>query len=231
MKPYRMTAVIVGVLYIIGTVSGILSLVVTRNLLAGEDFLTRIAANPSQLNLGAFFVLLMGLSLTAMPIFLYPLFKKKNEALALGMVVFRGPLEGSTYILMVVSWLLLGVFSKEFTAAGAEAASLQVIGNVLLQANDIMSPVLTIVFIIGAMLLYTLFYLTKLIPRWLSGWGLIGAVIYVAVDLLKLFGLNLHLDILYIPLAVQEMAMALWLIIKGFNQVALDELLTDKHSV
>ncbi|TYR80937.1 DUF4386 domain-containing protein [Priestia megaterium] len=231
MKPYRMTAVIVGVLYIIGTVSGILSIVVTRNLLAGEDFLTRIAANPSQLNLGAFFVLLMGLSLTAMPVFLYPLFKKKNEALALGMVVFRGPLEGSTYILMVVSWLLLGMFSKESTAVGAEAASLQVIGNVLLQANDIMSPVLTIVFIIGAMLLYTLFYLTKLIPRWLSGWGLIGAVIYVAVDLLKLFGLNLHLDVLYIPLAVQEMAMALWLIIKGFNQAALDELLIDKHSV
>ncbi|MFC4076054.1 DUF4386 domain-containing protein [Salinithrix halophila] len=226
-----MTAVIVGVLYIIGTVSGILSLVVTRNLLAGEDFLTRIAANPSQLNLGAFFVLLMGLSLTAMPVFLYPLFKKKNEALALGMVVFRGPLEGSTYILMVVSWLLLGVFSKEVTAVGAEAASLQVIGNVLLQAKDIMGPVLTIVFIIGAMLLYTLFYLTKLIPRWLSGWGLIGAVFYVAVDLLKLFGLNLHLDMLYIPLAVQEMAMALWLIIKGFNQTALDELLTDKHSV
>ncbi|WP_221563434.1 DUF4386 domain-containing protein [Alkalihalobacillus sp. TS-13] len=231
MKPYRMTAVIVGVLYIIGTVSGILSLVVTRNLLAGEDFLTRIAANPTQLNLGAFFVLLMGLSLTAMPVFLYPLFKKKNEALALGMVVFRGPLEGGTYILMVVSWLLLGVFSKEFTATGAEAASLQVIGNVLLQANDIMSPVLTIVFIIGAMLLYTLFYLTKLIPRWLSGWGLIGAIIYVAVDLLKLFGLNLHLDILYMPLAVQEMAMALWLIIKGFNQAALDGLLTDNHSV
>lgn len=231
MKPYRMTAVIVGVLYIIGTASGILSLVFTRNLLAGEDFLTKIAADPSQLNLGAFFVLLMGLSLTAMPVFLYPLFKKKNEALALGMVVFRGPLEGSIYILMVVSWLMLGVISKEFTAVGAEAASLQVIGNVLLQATDIMSPVLTIVFIIGAMLLYTLFYLTKLIPRWLSGWGLIGAVIYVAVDLLKLFGLNLHLDMLYIPLAMQEMAMALWLIIKGFNQAALDEILTDKHSV
>lgn len=231
MKPYRMTAVIVGGLYIIGTVSGILSLIVTRDLFAGEDFLTRIAANPSQLALGAFFVLLMGLSLAAMSVFLYPLFKKKNEALALGMVVFRGAIEGSTYILFVVSWLLLGVFSKEFAAVGAEAVSLQVVGNVLLQANDIMSPVLTIVFIIGTMFLYSLFYLTKLIPRWLSGWGLIGAVIYVAVDLLKFFGLNLHLDILYVPLAVQEMVMALWLIIKGFNQAALDKLMTDKHSV
>jgi hypothetical protein len=231
MKTYRKTAVIVGVLYIIGTIAGILSLVVTKDLLAGEDFLTRIAANPSQLNLGAFFILMMGFSLAAMPVFLYPLFKRKNEALALGMVVFRGPLEGSTYILVAVSWLLLGVFSKEFIAGGAEAASLQVVGNVLLQTKDIITPVLTIVFIIGAMLLYTLFYLTKLIPRWLSGWGLIGAVIYVAVDLFMLFGLNLHLDILYVPLAVQEMAMALWLIIKGFNQAALNKLLTDKIGV
>lgn len=228
MKTYRKTAMIVGVLYIIGTVSGILSLVVTKNLFSGEDFLTRIAANPVQLNLGAFFVLLMGLSLAAMPVFLYPLFKKRDEAMALAMVVFRGPLEGSLYILMAVSWLFLGVFSKEFTVVGAEPASLQVIGNVLLQSKDIMSPILTIVFIIGAMLLYTLFYLTKLIPRWLSGWGLIGAVIYLSVDLLKLFGLNLQLDVLYIPLAVQEMAMALWLVIKGFNQANLDELLTDK---
>ncbi|MDX8366038.1 DUF4386 domain-containing protein [Cytobacillus sp. IB215665] len=229
MKAYRMTAVIVGVLYIIGTASGILSKLVTGDLLAGEDFLSKIAANPHQLNLGAFFILIMGLSLAAMPVFLYPLFKKKNEALALGMVVFRGPLEGSVYILAVVSWLLLSVFSKEFTAAGAEEASLQVIGNVLLQANDIMSPVTTIVFIIGAMLLYTLFYLTKLLPRWLSVWGLIGAVIYLAVDLLKLFGLNLNLEMLYAPLGVQEMIMALWLIIKGFNQAALNELLTAKH--
>ncbi|OEH91153.1 DUF4386 domain-containing protein [Bacillus solimangrovi] len=226
-----MTAITVGVLYIIGTVSGILSLVMTKELLAGEDFLTRIAANLSQLNLGAFFVLLMGLSLSAMPIFLYPLFRRKNEVLALGMVVFRGPLEGSTYILIAVSWLVLGVFSKEFTTVGAEVGSLQIIGNVLLQAYDIISPVLTIVFIIGALLLYTLFYLTKLIPRWLSVWGLIGAVFYIAVDLLKFFGLDLNLDMLYIPLAVQEMIMALWLIIKGFNQVALNELLTDKHNV
>ncbi|MGI8313877.1 DUF4386 domain-containing protein [Halobacillus mangrovi] len=231
MKSYRLTAVIVGILYIIGTVSGIFSLIVTRNLLVGGDFLTKIAGNPSQINLGAFLVLLMGLSLTAMPVFLYPLFKKKNETLALGMVIFRGALEGSTYILMAVSWLLLGVYSQEFITVEAEGASLRAVGNVLLQARDIISPILTIVFIIGAILLYVLFYLTKLIPRWLSLWGLIGAVIYVSVDLLKLFGLDTNLNTLYLPLAIQEMVMAFWLIIKGFEQKALDELLTDKHSV
>ncbi|MCK0469850.1 DUF4386 domain-containing protein [Halalkalibacter sp. APA_J-10(15)] len=231
MKTYRMTAVIVGILYIIGTLSGILSVAVTRDLFAGEDFLTKIAENQSQLNLGALMILIMGLSLAAMPVFLYPLFKRKNQALALGMVVFRGPLEGSTYILVVVGWLWLGVFSKEFLAAGAESVPLQVVGNVFLQTKNIVTPVLTIVFIIGAMLLYTLFYLTKLIPRWLSGWGLIAAVFYVTVDLVILLGFNLHLDVLYIPLAVQEMVMALWLISKGFNQVELDRLLTERNSV
>ncbi|WP_268870758.1 DUF4386 domain-containing protein [Alkalihalobacillus hemicellulosilyticus] len=218
-------------LYIIGTLSGILSVAVTKDLFAGEDFLTKIAENQSQLNLGALMVLIMGLSLAAMPVFLYPLFKRKNHALALGMVVFRGPLEGSTYILVVVGWLWLGVFSKEFLAAGAEAVPLQVVGNVFLQTKSIVTPVLTIVFIIGAMLLYTLFYLTKLIPRWLSVWGLIAAVFYVTVDLVILLGFNIQLDVLYIPLAVQEMVMALWLISKGFNQVELDRLLTDRNRV
>ena len=231
MKTYKMTAVIVGMLYIIGTIAGILSFVVTRNLFTDDDFLLKIAANPFQLNLGAFFVLLMGLSLAAMTVFLYPLFKKKNEALALGMVVFRGPIEGSTYILFVISWLLLGVFSKEFAVVGAEAPSLQAVGNVLSQVNGIITPVLSIVFITGGMFLYALFYLTKLIPPWLSIWGIIGAVIYVAVDLLKFFGLTLHIDFLYAPLGVQEMVMALWLIVKGFDQEALNELLTVRLGV
>ena len=131
---------------------GISSLVVTRNLITEADFLSKIAANPSQLAPGAFFIFLMGFSLAAIPVFLYSLFKKKNEALALGMVVFRGPIEGDTYILLVVNWLLLGVFSKELTPVGAATPSLNVIGNVLLQANNIINPVGDYCFIIGAML-------------------------------------------------------------------------------
>ena len=94
MTNHRLTAIVVGVLYIVSTVSGILSVVVTGQLLAAESPLLSIAANPARLQLGAFFVLVMGLSLAAMPVFLYPLFCRKNEALALGMVVFRGAIGG-----------------------------------------------------------------------------------------------------------------------------------------
>ena len=218
MKTYRKTSIIVGVLFIIGTVSGILSAVFTGSILAAPDYLTQVAANEMQMVTGAFFILLMGLSLAMVPVMMYPLFKKQNEALALGAVVFRGPLEAATYILMVVSWLLLIVVSQE-SANAADASSFQALGAVLLQANNMINPVLEIVFSLGALMFYTLFYQTRLIPRWLSGWGIVGAIVYLAGGVLALFGTNL--EFLLALLGVQEMVMALWLIIKGFNPSTL----------
>jgi len=225
-----MNAMLVRILYVIGTIAGVLSLVVTRNQFAGEDYLTRIAANPFLLHLGAFLVLIMGISLATMPIFLYPLFKKKNEALAMGMVIFRGPIEASGYFLSVVNWLLLVLVSKEFAATGSETASLQAIGNVMVQFNDRVGPALSILFIIGAMFLYILFYFTKLIPSWIPLWGMIGAVLYLAYYLIKFFDLNVNLGFLILPLAIQEMVMGFWLIFKGFNQKAINNLMTNNHS-
>jgi len=218
MKTYRKTSIIVGVLFIIGTVSGILSAVFTGSILAAPDYLVQVAANEMQMVTGAFFILLMGLSLAMVPVMMYPLFKKQNGALALGAVVFRGPLEAATYILMVVSWLLLIVVSRE-SANAADASSFQALGAVLLRANDMINPVLEIVFSLGAVMFYTLFYQTRFIPRWLSGWGLVGAVVYLAAGVLAMFGTNL--EFLLAPLGLQEMVMALWLIIKGFNPSTL----------
>ena len=220
MKTYRLNAIMAGALYILGTVGGVLSLVIAGDLVTGENVLVAIAAAPSRLTLGTFFILVMGLSLAAMPLFLYPLFRKDSEPLALGMLIFRGPLEGATYIATATAWLALGALSKELAAAGTQPASLQALANVVLQVSARTSNIATFVFIIGATCLYTSFFRTRLIPRWLSVWGLIGAVIFVSVDLLKFFGFNPG-DIFYMPLAVQEMVMGLWLVIAGFNQNAV----------
>ena len=67
------------------------------------------------------------------------------------------------------------------------------------------------------------FYRNGLIPRWLSLWGLIGMPLMFASGLLVMFeSLNSNastLNLLVIPLAVQEMVMAIWLIVKGFGDV------------
>jgi hypothetical protein len=69
-------------------------------------------------------------------------------------------------------------------------------------------------------MLYYLLFQSKIIPRWLSVWGLIGApLMFVASLSLVVTGdpNSMFSTVLYAPLALQEMVFALWLIIKGFN--------------
>jgi len=167
--------------------------------------------------------MLMGILLSAMTVFLYPLFRKDSEELAMGMVVFRGALEGAGYIIGALLWVLLAALSKEF--AGAGSASLQAVGNLVLEVSTKKGDIGAVFFIIGAVCLYTSFYRTRLIPRWLTLWGFIGAVPYVVCGLLSLFDIGgAGLGFLQLPLFFQELAMGLWLVIKGFNLDALRKL-------
>jgi hypothetical protein len=71
----------------------------------------------------------------------------------------------------------------------------------------------------GALLFYALLYQANLPPRWLSVWGLLGAALVFIFGALAMFGTSVIY--LAIPIAVQEMVMALWLIVRGFNPTAL----------
>lgn len=237
MKTYRMNAVMAGVLYFLGTVFGVASTVVGGEVisslvqtkpLANVNLLNMIAADPSRLLSGAFFILLMGISLVAMTVFLYPIFRKDSEELALGMLLFRGALEGTWYFITTLSMLLLFALGQEYVATGANSSALQSMGNVVYQFQDLLGPAGTILFVIGSTCLYLSFYRTRLIPRWITIWGLIGVVPYMAYALLHFFqmdqGIGLYLQMVLAP---QEIVMALWLIIKGFDQTAISKLMTD----
>jgi Domain of unknown function (DUF4386) len=92
MNTHRKTAIIVGTLFIIGTVAGILSVVVTTPLLDDPDYLIKVSAHANRLIIGALLVLTMGLALAVVPVALFPIARKYNEPLALSYVVFRGHL-------------------------------------------------------------------------------------------------------------------------------------------
>jgi hypothetical protein len=237
MKNYRMNALMAGLLYFFGTVFGVastvvggevISSIVTNKPLYGLDLLELVATNSSRITGGTFLILLMGISLVAMTVFLYPIFRKDSKELAMGMLLFRGALEGTYYFVSTMGFLTLVLLGNEYVATAADSTALQAIGNVLYQFQTILGSVGTIVFLIGATCLYISFYRTKLIPRWLSVWGLIGVVPYMAYALLHFF----HIDndvvfYLQMVLAPQEMVMALWLIIKGFDHAAIEKLMTD----
>ena len=116
MNTYRKNAVMAGILYFLGTVFGVLGAVVGGEVLTsiisgkplvGVDMLSLAAANSSQLTAGSFLTLMMGISLVAMTIFLYPVMRKASKELAMGMVLFRGALEGVFYFLSTLTFLTL----------------------------------------------------------------------------------------------------------------------------
>jgi hypothetical protein len=226
MNNYRKTAIIVGVLYIIGTVSGILSMA-SSGPLREAAYLSSVAANPNQIVSAALFVLLMGLALALVPVMLFPLLRKYNEVLAMGYVVFRGALETALYIGMTASWLVLIVLGREYVQAGAPAGSyFQTLGTLLLASHETLNTVLIIVFSLNALMLYTIFYQSQLIPRWISIWGFIAILLHLTTAFLLLFGVvassNMSTLLAFnVLILIQEMVMAVWLIVKGFNSAAI----------
>jgi len=226
MNNYRKTASLVGVLFIIGTVAGILSMALSGPARDEARYLVDVSADANQITVAALCVLLMGLALALVPIVLFPLLKKYNEVLALGYVVFRGALETVIYIAVTINWLVIIVLSQSYVSAGSpDAGSFRTAGTVILAGIDATNTILIIIFGLGALMLYTVFYQSKLIPRWLSVWGLVAIVLHLSTAFLIMFRLAPTLSpaigAINFPIFLQEMVMAVWLIVKGFNLAAI----------
>ena len=116
--------------------------------------------------------------------------------------------------------LLLLTLSQEFVNAGAPVASyFQTSGALLHAVNDWTSVLENFPYGLGALIFNYLLYKSKLIPRWLSGWGLIGATLMLATGLIRMFDPSLIYGAL--PLLLNEMVLAVWLIVKGFSSSAI----------
>ncbi len=221
MNSHRKTAIIVGLLFIIATVAGVLGSVFFGPILDAPDYLINVSANENQMIILVLFILIMGFAVAGIGIMMYPILKKHNEALALGYVGFR-IIEGVLFIVSVVSLLSLLTLSQEFVKAGApDASHFQTLGTLLQEEQYWVYHMGTISFGLAAPIFYYLLYQSKLIPRWLSGWGLIGVPLWLAASLLIMFGSLTSssglVTLLYLPIGVNEMVLAVWLIVKGFN--------------
>jgi len=221
MNPIKKTAIIVGVLFITATVAYSLSVIFLDPILGGSDYLTKASENEIQVIIGALLVLIDAVAVAGIAIVIYPILKKHNEALALGYVGAR-IVEGVLFIVNVITILTLLTLSQEFVQTGASDASYyQTLGTLLLAAGDWAFLFgFGLAFTLSALILNYLLYQSKLIPRWLAVWGFVGAALVFAYYLLQPFNINL-VEILFLPIAVQEMVFAVWLIVKGFNSSAI----------
>jgi hypothetical protein len=226
----RRTATLVGILYILGTVAGFCS-AIAKPYFDAPDYLLKVAGNTSPVILGALFLLAMGLALAMMSVLLYPVLKRQDATLAMGYVVFRGALETATYIIVASCWLISAALGRAAAQSGADIPALQAVGAALTDPRA-GSAITTIFFISGALMFYSLLYRTRLVPRWISVWGLASALPYIAAGLLVLFGAvgsgSAGESLLCLPMMVQEMVLAVWLIVKGFNTGVIKSLSDDK---
>ena len=210
---------IAGILILLGIVAGILSITYAVD---DPDYLIKASASSTSVKVAAFFHLLMAPIYVGIAISLYPVLKKNNQWLAFGFAAFR--IIASVFIIVgVIILLLLLTLSQEFVSHGnPDFPYYKTIGGLFQVGRDLTNHVATVLAVsFGGLLFYVLLLRSKLVPRWLSGWGLLGTILTIVASYLIMFQfievISQTYILLNIPMAVQEIVLGMWLIIKGFS--------------
>lgn len=215
------TARIVGGLFIMATVTGALSVALLNPVLSDPNYLTHLSANANRVVGGALLDLIGAGAFVGLAVVIFPIFKRHNENIALGYVVARS-FEAVPFIIANISLLSLLTLSQEYGQASAfDASGFPPAGIQFMAVYDwgqLLGP--KIFAGLAGLPFYYLLYQSKLVPRFLSLWGLIGIPGILAAGFLAIFGFNPYSTIsilLFLPYALNEMVLAIWLIVKGFN--------------
>ncbi|MFB4284556.1 DUF4386 domain-containing protein [Nonomuraea sp. MTCD27] len=221
MNTSRRATAIAGALVIVGMIAGALSIVPA---LEEPHYLALISAHEGQVIAGAFFQSIMIPAYVGFALYLYPTLRKENEALSLGFLGFR--LIAATFhlvgVILLPLFLVLGQEFAQAQAGASGAAHLGVLGEMLRTGRDLVNHVALIISLaLGDLLLFSVLYRSRLVPRWLSVWGLLGAGLAMSASFLVLFGLTDVVTPLYLainaPPALHSVVLALWLIARGFE--------------
>ena len=220
MSPTRKTALVAGVFYLITFVS-IPTLALYGPVKNHRDWILGSGGHTGIL-VGGFLEVIVALAGIGTAVTLFPVVKRQNEGVALGFVASR-VLEASMIFAGVVSLLSLVTLRQSLgAAAGANAAAL-----VTTAASHV--AVYKWTFLLGqtlmpainALLLGSLLYRSRLVPRILPVMGLIGAPLLISAVIAKLFGGIDHYTawtaIATLPVAAWEFSLGVWLVVKGFR--------------
>ncbi|MHB8868063.1 MAG: DUF4386 domain-containing protein [Thermoleophilia bacterium] len=225
MTSQRKSAIWVGVLYILATVAGIASVGPSGTLTGGPGILANAAAHESDVIVLVLLNLVMAVAVAGVAFMIYPILKQDadtetKQGLALWYVGTRIT-EGAVFVVAILAMLSLLTLSQEFASAGSPAGSYyQTAAVVLEDVGNFGWSLGQSVFSVGAAMLYYLLYVSKRVPRWISVWGLVATPLFLAASLSLLFTGDPNStvsSVLYAPLGLQEMVLAVWLIFKGFR--------------
>jgi hypothetical protein len=220
MNQTRKTAAVVGVLFLASYAGLFIGNGLYGAVINAPDYLLNLQPIQTRLITGVLLELINDAAVIGIAVLLFPLLKKQSEGLALGYVCFR-VVEVVTLVISKMGTLSLLTLSREYLAAGAPDAAYFRALDALVQAERSWSGTLTAVFfILGALILYALLYRAKLVPRFISVWGLLAVAALITANLLAVPDLTQGFHpamLLYFPIVLNELFLALWLIVKGFT--------------
>jgi hypothetical protein len=205
----RTAATVIGVLFLAADAAGAAALLVGGRLVSAPVDVAALQAHGNRVVAAALLTLLMGVLLALIPVVGFPVFRRHDEVLATGYLVFRGALEMIGYAATAFVWLAMAHIAP---VPGGSAVI-----NALARLPDAaINPYVDIIFGLGALILSWLLLRARLVPGWLAVWGLAGGALYLAQGAAAAFGSGW--GPLVVPLALQEITLAIWLIVKGFTE-------------
>jgi hypothetical protein len=217
----RRTASVVGALFVVATVASVLGSVVLGSVLDGPDYLVGLSGHESRVILAVLLFLIAASSAFGTAFLLFPILRRYAEGLAAGYVGLRA-FENVFYVAGAVALLSMLTVSQNDAVGPAGSGGLTLLGAALLALHEWSVLIGTLIFAsLGSLTLNYVLYRSRLVPRWLSLWGLGGAPLVFLYGLIGILGWGRGLDspymLLAVPIALQEMVFAGWLIVKGFE--------------
>ena len=221
MSSSRMTAISVGALFLISYTGFIIGTALVAPSLDPATDLAAIQSNEQQLVAGALLLFVNMAAIIGIGALLFPMLKAHGEGIALWYVGFR-ILEAAAYAVAIVSTLSLVAVSGASAASATASANAEALRGLALAQNDGARIMATVAFVVAAPVLYVLLYRSKLVPRFISVWGLVAVAMLVLANVL---GIDVTAGfqpaaLLYVPIALNELFLAGWLIIRGFGEAA-----------
>jgi hypothetical protein len=222
MSSFRTTAAAIGALVMISYAGFSIGMALVVPSLDPSTELARIGADEQRLVAGALFLFVNMAAIIGIAALLFPVMRPHGEGVALWYLGFR-ILEAAAFVIGSVSVLSLISLSDASVGAAAESAPVyEGLRSMALAANSWAGKLATVAFMLGAVALYTLLYRSRLVPRFISAWGLVAVALLVVANLLAVdvtAGFQ-PATLLYAPIALNEFFLAGWLIVRGFNASA-----------
>jgi hypothetical protein len=221
----RTTARTVGVLFLAAMVGSLVGGVVfVEPYLAAPDYLMAVSENQTRVIVGVFLELINGLAVLGIGVLMFSILRAYDERTALGYLGLR-IVESVFCCVIVISPLSLTTLSQAYVRAGASDASYyQAAGALSIAQRASVAGLLIPVFLgLGALVFYRALYQFRLVPRFISIWGFVGAVLILAMNVLLTFGVDIG-DVglaLALPIILNEIFLGIWLIARGFSPSAI----------